>query len=298
MNVKSKGDQTFQIIINIILFIVCILAVAPVILLISSSLTSEKELISNGYSFIPQDFSLESYQYLGHKSKDIVNAYGITLIITAVGTCISLLITPLLAYPLSRPEFKHRNKVTFFVFFTMLFNGGIVPSYIMWTQFFGMKNNILSLIIPGLLMNAFNVILMKNYFAQNIPNEVIEASRIDGAGEFFIFFKIVLPLSLPIMATVGMFVGLSYWNDWTNGLYYITKPSLFSLQNLLNRILQDVQYLASSTELSQTVGADIELPAVGIRMAISVIGLLPILIIYPFFQKYFAKGITIGAVKG
>ena len=179
----------------------------------------------------------------------------------------------------------------------MLFNGGIVPSYIMWTQIFHLKNNILALIIPGLLMNAFNVILVKNYFAQNIPMELIEAARMDGAGEFKIFFKIVLQLSLPIMATIGLFVGIAYWNDWTNGLYYITNTKLYSLQNLLNRILQDVQFLASNSTVAQS-GAIVEMPTVGVRMAISVIGVVPILVLYPFFQKYFVKGITIGAVKG
>ena len=168
----------------------------------------------------------------------------------------------------------------------------------MWTQIFHLKNTIVSLIVPGLLMNGFNVILMRNYFSKNIPMEMIEAAKIDGAGEFLIYFKMVLPLSLPIMATVGLFVGLGYWNDWTNGLYYVTKPELYSLQNLLNRILQDVQFLSSST-VSQAGGAvTTQLPSVGIRMAISVVGILPIMALYPFFQKYFVKGITAGAVKG
>ena len=180
----------------------------------------------------------------------------------------------------------------------MLFNGGIVPSYIMWTQIFHMKNTISALILPGLLMNGFHVILMKNYFAQNIPVELIEAAKMDGAGEFRIFYKMVLPLSLPIMATVGLFVGIGYWNDWTNGLYYITNPSLYSLQNLLNRILQDVQFLSSST-LTQAAGTvNTQMPSVSIRMAISVVGILRIMVLYPFFQKYFVKGIAIGAVKG
>ena len=250
-----------------------------------------------GYSFFPKKFSLGAYEYLMHKGEDIFRAYGITLLITVVGTIVSLIITPLLAYPISRRDFKARNGFAFFVFFTMLFNGGIVPSYIMWTQIFHLKNNILALIIPGLLMNAFNVILVKNYFAQNIPMELIEAARMDGAGEFKIFFKIVLQLSLPIMATIGLFVGIAYWNDWTNGLYYITNTKLYSLQNLLNRILQDVQFLASNSTVAQS-GAIVEMPTVGVRMAISVIGVVPILVLYPFFQKYFVKGITIGAVKG
>ncbi len=163
-----------------------------------------------------------------------------------------------------------------------------------------MKNTVWALILPGLLMNGFHVILMRNYFSQNIPVQLIEASKIDGAGEFKIFMEMILPLSLPIMATIGLFVGIGYWNDWTNGLYYVTKPDLYSLQNLLNRILQDVQFLSSST-VSQASGGNAamtEMPSVSIRMAISVVGILPILVLYPFFQKYFVKGITVGAVKG
>lgn len=299
-NVLGKGEKIFQVIIHIFLILLALCAVLPIWILVAGSITGEQELILSGYSFIPKTLSLDAYKYLFYKGADILRAYGITIFITIFGTAVSLLMTPLLAYPLSRKDFKARNIFAFLVFFTMLFNGGIVPSYIMWTQIFHMKNTIWALIVPGLLMNGFNVILMKNYFAQNIPPELIEAMKVDGAGEFCIFFKMVLPLSLPIMATVGLCVGIGYWNDWTNGLYYITDTSLFSLQNLLNRILQDVQFLSSST-LSQAAGgaaAQTTMPSVSIRMAISVVGILPIMILYPFFQKYFVKGITIGAVKG
>jgi len=296
--VKSRSEKIFQLVINIILIVMSLCAVIPVLILFTGSITSEKELITNGYSLFPKELSLDAYKYLYYKGSDILRSYGVSMLITVVGTVASLIITPLLAYPISRTDFKARNIYTFFIFFTMLFNGGIVPSYIMWTQIFHIKNTILALIIPGLLMNGFNLILMKNYFAQNIPPALIESAKIDGASEYYIFYKIALPLSLPIMATVGLFVGINYWNDWTNGLYYVTKPALFSLQNLLNRILQDVQFLASSTEISQSGGGNMQMPAVGIRMAITVIGVLPIMILYPFFQKYFVKGITIGAVKG
>lgn len=297
-NIMTKEEKIFQVIIHIILVLLTVCAIAPVWVLVAGSLTDEQELILKGYSFIPAKFSGASYQYLMNKSGDILRAYGITLFITIVGTTLSLMITPMLAYAVSRRDFPARNVIAFLVFFTMLFNGGIVPSYIMWTQIFHLKNNILSLIIPGLLMNGFNVILMRNYFSKNIPMEMIEAAKIDGAGEFLIYFKMVLPLSLPIMATVGLFVGLGYWNDWTNGLYYVTKPELYSLQNLLNRILQDVQFLSSSTVSSAGGAVTTQLPSVGIRMAISVVGILPIMVLYPFFQKYFVKGITAGAVKG
>ena len=297
-NVLGKGEKIFQVIIHICLVLLADCAIIPVWVLVSGSITGEQELILKGYSFFPKSLSADAYKYLFYKASEILRAYGITVLITVVGTSASLLITPLLAYPLSRKDFRARNVFAFLVFFTMLFNGGIVPSYIMWTQIFHMKNTISALILPGLLMNGFHVILMKNYFAQNIPVELIEAAKMDGAGEFRIFYKMVLPLSLPIMATVGLFVGIGYWNYWTNGLYYITNPSLYSLQILLNRILQDVQFLSSST-LTQAAGTvNTQMPSVSIRMAISVVGILPIMVLYPFFQKYFVKGIAIGAVKG
>ena len=208
-NVLGKGEKIFQVIIHIFLILLALCAVLPIWILVAGSITGEQELILSGYSFIPKTLSLDAYKYLFYKGADILRAYGITIFITIFGTAVSLLMTPLLAYPLSRKDFKARNIFAFLVFFTMLFNGGIVPSYIMWTQIFHMKNTIWALIVPGLLMNGFNVILMKNYFAQNIPPELIEAMKVDGAGEFCIFFKMVLPLSLPIMATVGLFVGMT-----------------------------------------------------------------------------------------
>ena len=297
-NILGKSEKRFQIIIHIFLILMALAAILPLWVLVAGSVTGEQELILEGYSFIPKSFSLDAYKYLFYKASEIFRAYGITVFITVVGTAVSLFITPLLAYPLSRKDFKARNIFSFLVFFTMLFNGGIVPSYIMWTRIFHLKNTITALILPGLLMNGFNVILMKNYFAQNIPTELIEAAKMDGAGEFKIFFKMILPLSLPIMATVGLFVGIGYWNDWTNGLYYVTDAKLYSLQNLLNRILQDVQFLNSSTMTNAGVAATTQMPSVSIRMAISVVGILPIMILYPFFQKYFVKGIAVGAVKG
>lgn len=297
-NILGKSEKRFQVIIHIILIFMALAAILPLWVLVAGSVTGEQELILEGYSLMPKTFSLDAYKYLFYKASEIFRAYGITVFITVVGTAASLFITPLLAYPLSRKDFKARNIFSFLVFFTMLFNGGIVPSYIMWTRIFHLKNTITALILPGLLMNGFNVILMKNYFAQNIPAELIEAAKMDGAGEFKIFFKMILPLSLPIMATVGLFVGIGYWNDWTNGLYYVTDAKLYSLQNLLNRILQDVQFLNSSTMTNAGVAATTQMPSVSIRMAISVAGILPIMVLYPFFQKYFVKGIAVGAVKG
>lgn len=296
--VYGREEKIFQIIIHIFIGIFAVCAILPILILVTGSITSEQELIQDGYTFFPKSIDFSAYKYLFQQAGQILNAYGITLFITIFGTVLSLVITPLLAYPLSRKDFRARNIFSFLVFFTMLFNGGVVPSYIMWTQIFHLKNTIWSLIFPNLLMNGFNVVLMKNYFAQNIPMELIEAAKVDGENEFGIFFKIVLPLALPVMATVGLFVGIGYWNDWTNGLYYVSQPELYSLQNFLNRMMQDIQFLMSNSQIQSGGQMAAAFPSTGIRMAISVVGILPIIVLYPFFQKYFVKGITVGAVKG
>lgn len=285
-----------QIILNLIFILMCIAAIAPFLLLISSSLTEEATLMREGYNFFPKKFSLESYIYLAKSAAKIGRGYAITVFVTLVGTVTSCLITIMFAYPLSRKELPGRKIVSFFVFFTMLFNGGLVPTYMMWTQTFHIKNTIWALIVPGLLMNAFYVIMMRSYFNANIPDSLVEAARIDGAGEYRILGQIVLPLSKPMLATMALMIGLHYWNDWTNSLYYITDEKLFSIQAILNTIITSVQYLASNSDAMG--GMAMELPSVGIRMAIAVIGVIPILCVYPFFQKYFVKGIVVGGVKG
>lgn len=267
-------------------------------MLFSSSITDEQSLIQYGYSFFPRKVSFSAYRYLLGSSSSIAHGYLITILVTVVGTAINLTITTLLAYPLSRADLPGRNVIAFILFFSMLFSGGTVPSYIMWTQIFHIKNTIWALILPNLLMSAFYVIMMRTYFSTSVPDGIIEAARIDGAGEWRILVQIVLPVSKPIIATVTMLVGLQYWNDWINGLYYINKDKYFSIQILLNRMLQDVQFLKSSTLSGESGALLATLPSVGIKMAVAVMGVLPILVVYPFFQKYFTKGITIGAVKG
>ncbi|MDQ0972202.1 putative aldouronate transport system permease protein [Neobacillus niacini] len=221
-----------------------------------------------------------------------------TIFVTVFGTFISLAMTAFLAYALSRRDLPYRNFFAFFVFFTLLFNGGLVPTYLVYTQVFDIKNTIWALIVPGLLMNGFNVLLMRTFFMTSIPEPVVESARMDGAGEFRTFFSIILPLSLPILATIGLLQTIFYWNDWFNGLVYITEPTLFSIQNMLNRMLSDIQFLASSNLGTNTSSAAAQIPTTGVRMAIAVIGILPILIAYPFFQKYLVKGIALGSVKG
>ena len=293
-------SKTFQIIANAVMILLVLFCLVPFALLIVSSITKETSLVKYGYSFIPREIDLAAYKYLLVDSTDIIRGYGISALVTVVGTICNLTITTLFAYPLSRKDLPARNALAFFLFFTMLFNGGLVPSYIMWTQNFHIKNTLAALLFPSLMMNAFYVIMMRTYFTTNIPDAVIEAARIDGAGELRILSQVVMPMSIPIIATLALLAGLAYWNDWLNGLYYISDDRLFSIQVLLNRMLLDVQFLMSNSDAAKSLQQNEEfvLPSTGIRMAVAVMGALPILVVYPFFQKYFVKGIVIGAVKG
>ena len=289
-----EKKSSFYFFANVFMMFLLICSIFPFALLVMSSLTEEKTLIQNGYSLFPAKFGLDSYIYMFKSGSSIIRAYGITMLVTVVGTCSGML----LAYPLSRKEFFGREILAFIVFFTMLFNGGLVPTYIMYTRYFHLRNTLWALIIPSLLVNAFYVIMMRTYFSTNIPDAVVEAARIDGAGEWRTLFQIVLPMSVPMIATLALLIGLGYWNDWKNGLYYLTDSNLFSIQNILNRMLQDVQFLKSGAGGSNASEIAATLPSTGIKMAIAVVGALPVMVVYPFFQKFFIKGITIGAVKG
>lgn len=282
---------------HIILGLFSLACILPFVLLFTSSVTDSKVIVTEGYSFFPSSLSFAAYEYLWQNSKMIFNAYGITILTTVVGTTASLLMTSMLAYPLSRKDMPGGMVLAFIVFFTLLFNGGLVPTYMVYTQLFDIKNTLLAQIVPWLLMNGFNVLLMRAFFMNSVPKPVLESASIDGAGEFTIYYKIVLQLSLPIMATIGLFQALAYWNDWNNGLVFVTDAGLFNLQNVLNRIMSDIEFLSSNASMGS--GSIIaQLPSETFRMAIAVIGILPILIAYPFFQKFFVKGLTIGAVKG
>ena len=294
--IKSRGEKIYQVVINIILVIVTLCMILPLVLLFMCSITEENTLVANGYSFFPAKFGFEAYAYIMQNYATVFRAYGITILVTVVGTLTNIIITSMLAFPLSIEKLPGRKFFSFFVFFTMLFNGGLVPSYIMWTTQIGVKNTIWAYILPNFLMSAFNVILMRTYFRTSIPSTLYEAAQVDGATYFRVYKSLVIPLGKPIFVTVGLFSGLGYWNDWTNGLYYITKSDMLSIQALLNKMIQDIQALASMSTADS--GALLALPAVSIRMAIAFVAILPILIIYPFLEKYFASGIMLGAVKG
>lgn len=296
---RTKDKKRFQIIGNVIMSMLTISALLPMILLAIASLTDNDALIRNGYSFLPEKLSLDAYFFIFSSGGTVMRAYGISILLTIMGTSVSVVITTLLAYALSKKGLPGRNVMTFLVFFTMLFNGGLVPTYMNYTNVFGIKNTFWALMIPGLLMNAFNVMMVKSYFVTGVPDEITEAAYIDGASEFQTFYRIALPLARPIIATIALFAGIAYWNDWNNGYIYLTKRTdLYSIQNLLNRMIRNIQALQQGNNLSNTDAALSSMPSVSIRMAIAVVGILPIVAIYPFIQKNFVKGITLGGVKG
>ena len=291
---KNKG---WNIAANISMCILSFLALAPFVLLVIASLTDDKVALAKGYHYIPEKWSLEAYDYIFSQSGMLGRAYLMTVLLTGVGTAIGVSITSLLAYALSKRELPGRKLLNFFVVFTMLFNSGLVPTYVMYVKTFGVKNTFFGLLVPNLLLSGFLVMLVRNYFENNIPEELYEAARIDGATEFQTFYRLALPLSTPILAAVGLMKGLAYWNDWQNGLYYLSDAGkhLYTIQNILNNINENIAFLASNASTGVNLA---DLPTTTVRMAIAVVGILLILAVYPFFQKYFARGIAMGAVKG
>ncbi|NBD26281.1 carbohydrate ABC transporter permease [Paenibacillus glycinis] len=269
----------------------------PVLLVIAVSLTDEQAIVTHGYNIIPREFSVYAYRYLFEDATQIFRGYGVSILVTVIGTIGSLLLTSLLAFPLSRRDMPYRNVIAFAVFFTMLFSGGLVPWYLVYNAA-GLNNTLLALIVPHLVM-PFNVIIMRTFFANTIPVSLIESAKIDGAGEFRIFARIVLPLSLPVMASIGLFQTLAYWNDWFTSSVFISDNHLVSLQYLMYKTIYNIQYLSSGLVDASVAGtASAAIPTETVRMAMAIVGIGPIVFVYPFLQKYFVKGLTVGAVKG
>ena len=294
---KQKDDLRWQIISHAALAIVALLALLPFVLLIIASFTDENWALAHGFSYFPGAFGTSAYKYILDNFSLIGKGYLNTIIVTAVGTAGSILLTSLFAYALANDKLPGVRILNFLCVFTMLFSGGQVALYYIWGNIFHVRDTYLGLILPNLMMNAFNVILVKNYYKTSIPPSLLEAARIDGASEIGTFLRIVMPLSIPINATIGLMTGLAYWNDWTNGLYFLTSRNgqrFYTIQLILNKINDSIAFLQTA---SGTAAAGISFPAATARMAIAVTGIIPILIIYPFMQKYFVKGITVGAVK-
>ena len=283
--------QWGQLWVHLILIVIGILCVVPMLLIVSISLSDERTLALEGPSLLPVGFSTFAYDYILREPAQILRAYAVTAVVTSIGTIGGLILCSLLAYPLSRQDYKLRGPLSFYVFFTLLFSGGMVPFYILMTRYLGLKDNLLALILPY-MVTAWYVLILRTSFAQ-LPVELLDAARIDGAGEWRIFFQIVLPLSKPVLATVGLFFILRYWNDWFLALLFMNKPDFYPLQYLLYVLMANINFMASNP---QTTGMPI--PTQSARMAMAVLAFGPALFAFLLVQKYFVRGITIGGLKG
>ena len=284
---------------NLIFLIISLTCIIPIILVVSISFTAESSIQEYGYSLLPREFSAEGYTFLLKQGTMILQALGISLFVTIVGTVLGVLLTTLMGYSMSRPAYRLKGLLTWIVFIPMVFNGGLVFTYFIVGNLLGLKNTIWALILP-LVVSSFNVIICKTFFKQTVPDSLIESGKIDGAGQFTIFFRIVLPISLPLLATIGLFLCFAFWNDWYQSMLYIDDAKLKSLQALLQSILTNITALAQQIAMvgGDTAALIANMPQEAARMAIVVIIVLPIACAYPFFQKYFISGLTVGAVKG
>ena len=296
---KSKDIKVFNILSYTLIALVAIICLIPFLMVVVGSFTAEKEIIANGFSFFPKELSLEAYKTALKEPMAILRAYGVTASLTVIGTAIGLFIVAMTAYVLQRKDFKWRNKVSFFFYFTTLFSGGLVPWYILMVKYLGLKDSYLSLLLPPLL-SVFNIIIMKSYMS-GIPQALTESAKIDGAGDFTIFMKVILPLVKPALATIGMFIALGYWNDWYNSMLFINNENLYSLQYYLYKIVNNIE--AYKTILAQagggtSLGSTINMPSESLKMALTIIVTGPIILVYPFIQKYLIRGMLVGAIKG
>lgn len=294
-NIKlSTSSKIFYVICYVIVALVALVCLIPFILLISGSFTSEQWIRFHGFSLWPGEFSLEAYKIIFKTPEKIVRAYGVSIFITAVGTLAGLFLTSLTAYVISRKDAKYRNALSFFFYFTTLFNGGMVSTYIFYIQYLHLKDSYLALILPG-VFNVFYLLIMRT-FVNNIPFALIESAKLDGAGEWRIYFTIILPLLKSGLATIGLFLALGYWNDWYNAMLYMNDEAKYPLQYMLYSVQQQTQALA---RIAAQAGIQVaNLPSNSLKMAMAVVATGPIIIVYPFVQKYFISGITIGSVKG
>ena len=292
---KKKKHIKGQVVLHIIFLLMSATYILPFLMVISVSFTDETALIRDGYGLIPAVFSTEAYKSVFKDPTQILNSYVTTIIFTAASTFLSVLVMGIMAYPLSRPNYKHNRFVSLFVLFTMLFSAGMVPGYLLIVKYLHLNNTIWVYILPG-LVSAYNLIVIRTNY-KSLPEELIEAAKIDGAGELFICFKIVMPLCKPVLASIGFLFLVNKWNDWMTSMLYITKPQLYSLQYMLQKILNEAQFLKQMADAG-TLNAGEVFPTESFRYAMAVVAAGPVLCIFPFFQKYFAKGLTLGGVKG
>lgn len=290
---RTKDEKIFVAVAYPLLLLIALLCLIPFWLIVSASFTDNSEIMIKGYGFWPEKFSLTAYQYIFAAPEAIGKSYLVTIFITVAGTFAGLLLITMAGYVLNRKDFKYRNALSFYIYFTTLFSGGLIPSYILMVSVLKLQNNYLSVILSG-LMSPFLIILMRN-FMKSIPDEIVEAAKIDGAGDFKIFTSVILHLAGPGVATVGLFLALGYWNNWYTPMLYLNKPAMYPLQYYLYNILTAQQTAQQSGVIVE--GMD-QFPGEAIKMAMAVVATGPILLVYPYVQKYFVKGITVGAVKG
>ncbi len=282
-----------------IIFIICAsVAIVPFLFVIMISVSSKQSIAKWGYQFIPKSFSLDAYLFLWNEKDTILGAFGISVLVTILGTIIGLILTSSMGYVLSRSEFKLKGFLTWVVFIPMIFSGGMVASYVVNINILHLKDTIWALILP-LAVSSYNVVICKTFFKTSIPDSIVEAAKIDGANQLSIYTKVILPISKPLLATIGLFLSFGYWNDWFQSSLYINNSSLMSLQAILNNIQKNVEFLANNP----SAGLSLQeyknmIPGESARMAIAVLIVVPIACAYPFFQRYFVSGLTIGSVKG
>ena len=293
----AHNNKLLSVILHVFFIIVCIGSILPVLMVISASFSSEASLVEYGYTIFPKELSLDSYKFVFSSSNSIFNAYGVTILVTVVSVIVGVMTTAMYAYVITRPYFKQSAFFSFLSYFTMLFNGGLVATYLINVKVLNLSNSVLALILPG-AFTAWNVMVTKSFFNVSVPDSIVESAKIDGAGEFKVFMRIVMPISLPCIATIALFITMSKWNDWMSPMLYITEPNLYTLSFLLQNMLLNIQLLMENAAESGVSHQMEQIPSEGARMALCVIAAGPILIAYPFFQKYFVQGMTVGAVKG
>lgn len=292
---KLGKDKLLLVLFYFLLTVISAFCIFPILFAVIGSFTSEAEVASHGFRLFPESLTLDTYKYVFlTQGKKLVNAYKISIINTIAGTAISLFVTITYAYVISVRDFKMGNKFAFFAYFTMLFNGGMLAWYLICTQYLGLKDNMWAMILPY-CMNVFNMYLMRNFF-KGLPYELVESAKIDGAGHFRILLQVILPLSKAGVVTIALFYALQYWNYFYLPLMLINKDNLFSIQYILYKMMSNIQYLASNP--TGAMASHVILPTQTIKMAITCIAIGPIILCYPFIQKYFVKGVTVGALKG
>lgn len=290
----GKSNLLLTIVCYTVIGIIALLCLFPFALMITSSFMTEKEIVAEGYKLFPKTWSMEAYRYLLDNPVKLINAYKITILTTVVGTALGLVIMSMAGYVLNRKDFKYRNFFSFFIYFTTLFSGGLVPTYILYVRYLNLKDNIWSMILPG-LVGAWSIFLMRN-FMKSIPDELYESATMDGAGAFTIYLKVFMPLAIPSLATVGLFLALGYWNQWYSASLYIDTATKYPLQYYLQKMINQTSIDALTSQGHVIDAATV--PTQSVKMATAVLTTGPVILLYPFVQKYFVSGLTIGSVKG